>query len=342
MKIIAKVTVLTFSALLIITLTAVAQAPQTIVYQGRLTDISGEPITTSQSVTFSIYSVPTGGLIRWTETLSIQPDAEGLFTVELGTVDTTLHSVFNGEKRYLGIKVGDDDEMTPRQMLTSTPYAISAENIPDGSVGTVKLSDAAVTNRKLADDAVTSSNIEDNTIEATDISDEPGLTFHLSLPANATRPIPAGTNELDTIKITVPAAGWVYVWANANVFVNHVTGTLDQLLFQVSADPDTIIPNNYGLAMVKVPPELPTSNNYVYPIDCHRAFQVDEAGEYKFYFTAKTLTGAGSQDSFFNLQLTAMYFPTSYGTVSAAPSPTDKAQDTDKTGTNNKTKEGSD
>ena len=342
MKIIAKVIVLTFSALILLTLTASAQAPKTIVYQGRLTDISGEPITTAQSVTFSIYSVPTGGLVRWSETLTIQPDAEGLFTVELGTEDTTLHSVFSGDKRYLGLKVGDDDEMTPRQLLTSTPYAISAENIPDGSVTTGKLSDAAVTNRKIADDAVKSSNIEDNTITSADIGDEPGLAFVLSVPANATRPIPTGTNALDSITIAAPAAGWLYVWANVNVFVNHETGTLDQLLFQVSAAADTLIPNNYGLAMVKVPPELPTSNNYVYPIDCHRAFQVDEAGEYKFYFTAKTLTGAGSQDSFFNLQLTAMYFPTSYGAVSAVPSPTGKTEDTGKTGTNNKTKEGSD
>lgn len=341
MKIIAKVTVLTFSALILFTLIASAQAPQTIVYQGRLTDISGEPITTTQSVTFSIYSVPISGLVRWTETLTIQPDAEGLFTVELGTIDTTLHSVFNGDKRYLGIKVGDDDEMTPRQLLTSTPYAISAENIPDGSVSTNKLADDAVTNRKLANDAVTSSNIQDNTIDASDIGDEPGLTFHLSLPANATRPIPAGTNELDTIKITVPAAGWVYVWANANVFVNHVNGTLDQLLFQVSNDPDTIIPNNYGLAMVKVPPELPTSNNYAYPVNCHRAFEVNEAGEYIYFVTAKVLTGSESQDSFFNLQLTAMYFPTAYGTVSKAPRP-DSVEKADEAGANQKTKEGSD
>ena len=342
MKIIAKVIVLTFSALILFTLTAASQAPKTIVYQGRLTDISGEPVTTTQSVTFSIYSVPTSGLVRWTETLDVQPDAEGLFTVELGTLDTTLHSVFNGDKRYLGIKVGDDDEMTPRQLLTSTPYAISAENIPDESVTTPKLSDAAVTNRKIADDAITSSNIQDNTVRASDILDEPGLAFILSVPANATRPIPAGTTALDSIKITVPAAGWVYVWANANVFVNHVTGTLDQLLFQVSPDQDTLIPNNYGLAMVKVPPELPTSNNYAYPINCHRAFEVTEAGEYMYFLTAKVLTGAGSSDSFFNLQLTAMYFPTAYGTVSKVPPPPEQTEEKDKTGANNKTKEGSD
>jgi hypothetical protein len=110
------------------------------------------------------------------------------------------------------------------------------------------------------------------------------------------------------------------------------------LLFQVSLYRDTIIPNNYGLAMVKVAPELPTSNNYAYPVNCHRPFQVSGPGDYKYYLTSKVLAGAGNFDNFFNLQLTAMYFPTSYGTVSTSPPQSTPAD----SGGGKKTEEGRD
>lgn len=105
-----------------------AQAPNSIMYQGRLTNAAGDPITTNTSVTFYIYAAPTGGVPLYTAVHAITPDANGVFTVELLSVNTT---VLNGTKRYLAMKVGADAEMTPRQLLTSAGYAYSAENVAD-------------------------------------------------------------------------------------------------------------------------------------------------------------------------------------------------------------------
>jgi hypothetical protein len=66
---------------------------------------------------------------------------------------------------------------------------------------------------------------------------------------------------------------------------------------------------------------------------------VTGAGEYKYYVTAKVLVGAGNFDNFFNLQLTAMYFPTSYGAVNTAPPPPPASSETE---SNKKAEEGRD
>ncbi len=103
---------------------AAAQAPTTMMYQGRLTNATGAPITSATSVVFSIYTVATGGTALWTETKSITPDAQGIFTVELGLTTPLTATMFaSGAKMYIGIKAGTDAEMTPRQVLTSVPFA---------------------------------------------------------------------------------------------------------------------------------------------------------------------------------------------------------------------------
>jgi len=105
---------------------AQAQAPGTMVYQGRLLTAAGLPVTAATSVTFRIYSVASGGTALWTETRSVTPDANGVFTIELGTTTALTTSTFDGSVRYLGIQVSGESEMTPRQVLSSTPYALRA------------------------------------------------------------------------------------------------------------------------------------------------------------------------------------------------------------------------
>lgn len=102
-----------------------AQSPSTFVYQGRLTDTTGTPISSQTSnVVFSIYAAASGGTALWASTgQTISPDKGGVFTIKLGPV---LAGVFNGSERYMGIKIGADPEMTPRQVIASTPYAMNA------------------------------------------------------------------------------------------------------------------------------------------------------------------------------------------------------------------------
>ena len=87
--------------------------------QGRLTDASGNPIAGDVTVTVSIYDVTTGGITRCTDTDTVSV-ANGLFTIAM---DFCTAGDFNGDQLWLGIKVGSDSEMTPRQEIFAVPYA---------------------------------------------------------------------------------------------------------------------------------------------------------------------------------------------------------------------------
>jgi hypothetical protein len=112
---------------------AQAQVPQLINYQGVLKNGGGSPITGTVSIVFSIYTVPSGGTALWTETQSSVTVTNGLFNVLLGSVAPfqTDPGLFMGTlnanpDRYLGVKVGGDAEMTPRQRLVSVANALKA------------------------------------------------------------------------------------------------------------------------------------------------------------------------------------------------------------------------
>ena len=114
--------------LFFISFTAHAAVPQKVSYQGYLTDSGGNPVNGPVSIVFYIYNVNAGGAALWSETQSVAVN-NGIYSVILGSV-TPINLQFN-EQYYLGVKVGADAEMTPRQALTSTPYSIRAEKAND-------------------------------------------------------------------------------------------------------------------------------------------------------------------------------------------------------------------
>lgn len=114
---------------LIIPMMSYAQIPRTISYQGYLEDSVG-PVDGSVPMTFSLYSVDTGGTPLWTETHGSVAVKQGVYSVVLGSVDEAgnpLNLAFDMQY-YLGVAVGADAEMTPRQKLTSVPYAMNSDN----------------------------------------------------------------------------------------------------------------------------------------------------------------------------------------------------------------------
>jgi hypothetical protein len=116
-------TLLTVVILLCFTVAAQAEVPKLINYQGKLTTAQGGCVDTTVQMTFSIYSDAMSISPLWAETQSSVQVNEGVFNVLLGSVDSIPDSVFNGEIRYLGVKVGDDLEMTPRRAIVSVAYA---------------------------------------------------------------------------------------------------------------------------------------------------------------------------------------------------------------------------
>lgn len=112
---------------------ALADVPQTMTYKGYLTDDKGKPLVGSISMAFAIYDAETGGTALWGETLAVAMQ-NGHFTVILGLNTPVDVSVFTGKKAlYMGVKVGQDPEMTPRARLTSVPFARVAQTLAPGA-----------------------------------------------------------------------------------------------------------------------------------------------------------------------------------------------------------------
>lgn len=111
---------------------AVAQAQSsTFTYQGRLTD-GGTPANGTYDLEFKLYDALTDGTLQGspnTVTKTSVNVTNGVFTVQL---DFGV-SAFTGPERFLeiGVKHPNDSSYTllsPRQQLTSTPYAMRSLN----------------------------------------------------------------------------------------------------------------------------------------------------------------------------------------------------------------------
>jgi hypothetical protein len=132
----------------LLTILASAQVPQMINYQGKLTTNTGAPVNDTLQVVFTIYADEAGTTPLWTETQPTVVVEKGVFNVLLGSVDSIPYSVFDGSIRYLGVKVGDDPEITPRKPMVSVAYAYRA-GTADGGGNSGWVDDGAVV--RLAD-----------------------------------------------------------------------------------------------------------------------------------------------------------------------------------------------
>ncbi|MBN1347962.1 hypothetical protein JXJ21_01000 [candidate division KSB1 bacterium] len=114
-------------ASLLIGMIAYAEVPQLINYQAVLTDATGIPINDTRAIEFRIYEDETGGTPSWTETQTVAID-RGLLNVLLGSITPLPYSLFDGNDKFLALKVGTDAEMIPRKKLVSMAYAYHAHN----------------------------------------------------------------------------------------------------------------------------------------------------------------------------------------------------------------------
>ncbi len=101
--------------------------PGTISYQGTLTSALGEPANGTVAMTFRLYSVPTGGSALWTEAhtgANAVPVSTGLFHVQLGSLTPISSEIWENEDLYLGITIGSDGEMSPREQVGDVPSSM--------------------------------------------------------------------------------------------------------------------------------------------------------------------------------------------------------------------------
>ncbi|MEK7597785.1 MAG: phage integrase SAM-like domain-containing protein [Patescibacteria group bacterium] len=120
--------------------TALTRAGRILSFQGRLTDTLSNPITTATNVQFKLYSVSTGGTALYaTGTCSTTPDQDGIFSTLIGSDCGAEigNAIFTENTNiYLGVTVGGDAEMTPRQQIANVGYAINSETLQGLPPGT--------------------------------------------------------------------------------------------------------------------------------------------------------------------------------------------------------------
>lgn len=116
-----------------------AEIPQTISYQGILSDTSGQLVADGQyKLGFKLTNSPNNNIILWQETHDDVVIVNGIFNVILGSI-TPLDLAFD-EPYWLGIAVNDGDVLLPLTELTSAAYSLNASSV----------SDSAITSRKIA------------------------------------------------------------------------------------------------------------------------------------------------------------------------------------------------
>ncbi len=180
-----------------------AAVPQTINYQGRLTDAAGDPVPNVPIlVKFIIYDDPGAGTALWNSGFQSVTPEDGLFTYPLGSMVDLPDNLFTDTIRYLGITIGADPELSPRERFRTVPYAyhalradtagiaatvfngaITGTKLASNSVNSGHIINGTVTGGDLANNSVKSVHITDGTIQSVDISD--GTVAAVDLAANS-------------------------------------------------------------------------------------------------------------------------------------------------------------
>lgn len=99
--------------------------PESLSFQGRLTDSGGSPIDAIVEITFRLYD---DGTPIWTEVHPSVDVAGGIFNVILGET-SPLDTVAFDKPLEIGITVEGDSEIAPRTPLASAPYALGMRGL---------------------------------------------------------------------------------------------------------------------------------------------------------------------------------------------------------------------
>ncbi len=130
--------------LFLTSVSASAEIPHLIRYQGQAVDRQGVPLEGPYTLHFRLYDAETGGTVVWEEVQEPVELTEGHFSVLLGQV-SALDGMEWTEPCWLSVQVNGEPELAPRQRITSVPLALHA--------GVAERLSVPVTTSTIADDA---------------------------------------------------------------------------------------------------------------------------------------------------------------------------------------------
>ncbi|HSW76782.1 MAG TPA: site-specific integrase, partial [Candidatus Saccharimonadales bacterium] len=101
-------------------------------FSGSLHDAGDAPVTRESIIKFGIYNSQTasGSALLWHETQTVKPDSAGNFSTTLGKINKIEQDIFsNNPNLYLGIGIGSDPELIPRQELANIGLSKNSETL---------------------------------------------------------------------------------------------------------------------------------------------------------------------------------------------------------------------
>jgi hypothetical protein len=147
-------------------------------------------------------------------------------------------------------------------------------------------------------------------IDRTEITDESGGASNNAYDISGPGLTGGVIDVLTSRTITVPSDGLVLAIASAQVDIDHTFGTLSYAEFGVAED-STVFPVCQDVRL-QLDGDLGTGS-YAFPVSNHSLFDVGGAGSYTFYYLGRE---GGGDFLVFDVQLSLVFIPTEYGTVS--------------------------
>jgi hypothetical protein len=206
----------------ICTIQVQAQTPltNTFTYQGEL-KMNNALANGIFDFEFKVYNVATNGTVLETVLIQDVTVTNGVFTTPI----TLINDLFIGNKIWLSIGVRDGastgafDSLSPRQEVTSSPYAIHAQfvganavtsneildltiqsqDLATGSITSTKLANNSVTNSKLFNNSVTTSKLDFNTVTSSRLANN--SVTNSKIAANAVTNSKIENNAVDANKL---------------------------------------------------------------------------------------------------------------------------------------------
>jgi hypothetical protein len=154
-------------------------------------------------------------------------------------------------------------------------------------------------------------------VNSFEILDEPGVSNSDNL---AFFPLSGGSGTshvVDSVDITIPAAGYVEVTCNAFMNLNHTSGSNSSFYTSISktrADVGLYA----GTAVARVPGAIATTSLWAFPMSASRLFAEVSPGTYRYYLNVIHESGTNTTSNFDFSSFRAKYFPTLYGSVTLA------------------------